>query len=403
MITSTRQARRRLGVVLASLLLVSLSVITLIQDESASDMLYEIDATAREVKAETKLIQFPKVHLVVVACEGKSKSAVDEAHNMIKSAVLLSIDPKIKVTIFTNEGNEDHIRSLFLSWPTNAQDRIQLSVRTVHYPLPPEEVSEFRDWWGPCASFRLFLPEVLSDVDSVIYVDSDVLFLQPPQDLWDNFKNFDPRQVGALAPRVGWDFKVPGTNPNFILRTGTGMTQVNSGVFLMNLTRMREPVFNTAESISLNSFKWDKDLLLPLYYRNKKDMFGDQNLINTAFHYNPELIYFLPCRWNYHHKFCFDAQSERSCPEADEMGAAIAHGNAKTFYNNYSPVFKAINDGFTKYNWQNDLVEHLYKEIERRVKDPTVEHHEHCGGHSETFLKTLKAFAENYKTLDRII
>ena len=42
-----------------------------------------------------------------------------------------------------------------------------------------------------------------------------------------------------------------------------------------------------------------------------------------------ELIYFLPCRWNYHHKFCFDAQSERSCPEADEMGAAIAHGNAK--------------------------------------------------------------------------
>ena len=94
-------------------------------------------------------------------------------------------------------------------------------------------------------------------------------------------------QVGGLAPRVGWDFKVPGSNPNFILRAGAGMTQVNSGVFLMNLTRMREPVFNTAESISLNSFKWDKDLLLPLYYRNKKDMYGDQNLINTAFHYNP--------------------------------------------------------------------------------------------------------------------
>ena len=40
-----------------------------------------------------------KVHLVVVACEGKSKSALDEAHNMIKSAVLLSIDPKIKVRL----------------------------------------------------------------------------------------------------------------------------------------------------------------------------------------------------------------------------------------------------------------------------------------------------------------
>ena len=77
-------------------------------------------------------------------------------------------------------------------------------------------------------------------------------------------------------------------------------------------------------------------------------------------------------------------KSARSCPEADEYGAAIAHGNAKTFTNNYSPVFKvgtnfiyrhlyyfkAVNDGFRNYQWQNDLVEHLYKDIERRVRDP---------------------------------
>ena len=69
------------------------------EDESVSDILSEIDETARDVHHETKLVQIPKVHLVVVACEGKSKSALDEAHNMIKSAVLLSIDPKIKVSI----------------------------------------------------------------------------------------------------------------------------------------------------------------------------------------------------------------------------------------------------------------------------------------------------------------
>lgn len=32
--------------------------------------------------------------------------------------------------------------------------------------------------------------------------------------------------------------------------------------------------------------------------------------------------------------------------------------------------FKAVNDGFRNYQWQNDLVEHLYKDIERRVRDP---------------------------------
>ena len=99
------------------------------------------------------------------------------------------------MTIFTNEGNEDHVRSYFLTWPVSAQERIDLSVRKVEYPLPPEEIGEFRDWWGPCASFRLFLPEVLSDVDSVLYVDSDVLFLAPPQDLWSNFGQFNKHQV----------------------------------------------------------------------------------------------------------------------------------------------------------------------------------------------------------------
>ena len=78
---------------------------------------------------------------------------------MIKSAVLLSTEKRIKVTIFTNEGNQDHVKSMFMSWPLRAQDKLDLDVRVLKYALPPEEISEFRNWWGPCASFRLFLPE----------------------------------------------------------------------------------------------------------------------------------------------------------------------------------------------------------------------------------------------------
>ena len=51
------------------------------------------------------------------------------------------------------------------------------------------------------------------------------------------------------------------------------ITQVNSGVFLMNLTRMRERKFATDQRIAKEMFKWDKDFLLALYYKNKKDMF----------------------------------------------------------------------------------------------------------------------------------
>ena len=71
------------------------------------------------------------------------------------------------MTIFTNEGNADHVHSQFMTWPMHAQEKLDLKVKTVTYPLPPEEISEFRDWWGPCASFRLFLPEVLHDTGTV--------------------------------------------------------------------------------------------------------------------------------------------------------------------------------------------------------------------------------------------
>ena len=402
MLPVSRQTRRKLTIFGVSIIFSILVFLTLVQEESIDDIVAEAEEEQREIIEQIVLPDKPRVHLVAVACEGKSKSAIDEARNMIKSAVLLSTEKRIKVTIFTNEGNQDHVKSMFMSWPLHAQDKLDLEVRVVKYPLPPEEISEFRNWWGPCASFRLFLPDVMKDTDSVIYVDSDTLFIDSPQSLWAHFDHFNENQIGALAPRVGWDFKVPASNQNFIMTPKGSVTQVNSGVFLINLTRMREPDLVTSETISLETFKWDSKLFIPLYYRFKKDMFGDQNLINTIFHYNAEKIYFLPCRWNYHHKFCFDQASERSCPEADEHGAAIAHGNAKTFYNNYSPVFKALNDGFTAYRWDNDLNQSLYKEIERRVKDPSVENHEHCGHHSETFLKSLRKFVAANPTLDRI-
>ena len=123
------------------------------------------------------------------------------------------------MTIFTNEGNEDNVRSYFLTWPLHAQARINLQIKSVSYPLPPEEIGEFRDWWGPCASFRLFLPEVLADTDSVLYVDSDVLFLAPPQEIWRHFAEFNKHQVRnsftaytygrVLALAVLWKMKFP--------------------------------------------------------------------------------------------------------------------------------------------------------------------------------------------------
>nr|XP_026692036.1 glucoside xylosyltransferase 1-like isoform X2 [Ciona intestinalis] len=281
------------------------------------------------------------MHLAMAACRGKSLTIVKEATTMIKSAIIFSRS-RIHVHIFT-ENLEDEFRK----------------------------------------------ETVLDKTDSVLYVDTDVIFLTPPEELWRHFYLFNDRQVAALAPRVGWSFQVPNDNANFIRMQDGKKTQVNSGVFLMNLTRMRQPVFAT-ESESRQKISWNKKLLFPLYRKHKEDMYGDQNLINLVFHYNPDLIYFLPCKYNYHHKFCFDAYRERWCTSAESDGAAVIHGNANTFYNNYAPAFRAISNAMRAYNFERDLERYLLSPMESGLTDPSVEAHEHCGNKTYLFLKNIR-------------
>ena len=70
----------------------------------------------------------------------------------------------------------------------------------------------------------------MSDIDAILYVDTDVIFLGAIEEIWDHFDKFDSWQVGALAPRVGWNFKVRQENKNYVQMPNGQMTQINSGV-----------------------------------------------------------------------------------------------------------------------------------------------------------------------------
>ena len=102
----SRQSRRRFGVLLVSLVFSLLVFLSLLQDESIDSLVDEIEDEKRSLTGNEIIIKEPTVHLVVVACEGKSKSAIDEAKTMIKSAILLSTEPKIKVRFIFIRNNE---------------------------------------------------------------------------------------------------------------------------------------------------------------------------------------------------------------------------------------------------------------------------------------------------------
>lgn len=82
---------------------------------------------------------------------------------------------------------------------------------------------------------------ILKDVDSLLYVDTDVLFLRPMDDIWSLLKSFNSTQLAAMAPehevpKIGWYSR-------FARHPFYGVTGVNSGVMLMNLTRIRSRMF----------------------------------------------------------------------------------------------------------------------------------------------------------------
>ena len=57
-------------------------------------------------------------------------------------------------------------------------------------------------------TWRLF-QKIMKDVDAILYVDTDILFMRPVEDVWSFFKRFNSTQIAAVspeheAPNAGW-------------------------------------------------------------------------------------------------------------------------------------------------------------------------------------------------------
>jgi UDP-xylose:glucoside alpha-1,3-xylosyltransferase len=42
--------------------------------------------------------------------------------------------------------------------------------------------------------------DILKNIDALLYVDTDILFLRPLEDIWKFFKDFNDAQIAAVAP-----------------------------------------------------------------------------------------------------------------------------------------------------------------------------------------------------------
>uniref|UniRef100_A0A146PSU4 Glucoside xylosyltransferase 1 n=1 Tax=Fundulus heteroclitus TaxID=8078 RepID=A0A146PSU4_FUNHE len=314
----------------------------------------------------------PTMHLAVVACGER----LEETLTMIKSAVLFSIK-RLHLHVFA----EDQLHASFVdaleSWPGSFRSRFNYTVYSISFPR--ENAGEWKKLFKPCASQRLFLPLILKDIDSIVYVDSDILFLQPVDGFWDFLSRFNPSQLAAMSPeheepRIAWYSR-------FARHPFYGRTGINSGVMLMNMTRMRSAFFkNDMTPVGL---RWE-ELLMPLLQKYKLNItWGDQDLLNIIFHHNPEFLLEFPCKWNYRPDHCIYGSN---CAPAEEDGIYILHGNRGVYHDYKQPAFRAVYDAIKKYRFGSDPVTSLLDPLKEELLKTT---HTYCGKSHTLFTNRL--------------
>ncbi|XP_051836833.1 glucoside xylosyltransferase 2 [Antechinus flavipes] len=319
------------------------------------------------------------MHLAVVACGDR----LEETLIMLKSAILFSYR-KIRFHIFAEDSLKPEFDKKLRQWPSSYTKKFEHSIYPITFSVG--NAQEWKKLFKPCAAQRLFLPVILKDVDSLLYVDTDVLFLRPIDDIWRLLKQFNSTQLAAMAPeheipKIGWYSR-------FARHPYYGMTGVNSGVMLMNLTRIRNTQFKN--SMIPTGLAWE-DMLYPLYQKYKNYItWGDQDLLNIIFYFNPECLYVFPCQWNYRPDHCMYGSN---CKGAEQEGVSVLHGNRGVYHDDKQPTFKALYEVMRDFPFQDNLFQSMYYPLQLKFLE-TV--HTLCGRIPQVFLKQIE------KTMKRV-
>lgn len=90
------------------------------------------------------------------------------------------------------------ITNITRSWPIVFRQRIVFGeYKKIFYPPGTEKM---RNFFRPCATERLFLAQAYEDKDSLVFLDTDTLFLRPPEDLSCQVENFAREEIMGIAP-----------------------------------------------------------------------------------------------------------------------------------------------------------------------------------------------------------
>ncbi|RWS11165.1 Glucoside xylosyltransferase 1-like protein [Dinothrombium tinctorium] len=192
-------------------------------------------------------------------------------------------------------------------------------------------------------------------------------------------------QIAAMTPEQE-DYSIGWYN-RFAKHPYVEPLGVNSGVMLMNLTRMR-------------NIEWASYLPSILDKYDSEIVWGDQDIINIYFHSHKgkishlltsEIIFVskldqllvIPCEWNFRPDHCIYSEV---CKTAKVGGAQLLHGNRDSFINDKLPVFKIIFNAIKEYEFNSEIRANLLLPL---IKQLQIMQHTSCGKSYATIIKSL--------------
>ncbi|XP_069986780.1 glucoside xylosyltransferase 1 isoform X1 [Penaeus vannamei] len=310
----------------------------------------QVQSNAELPRASSKMMSTPK-HSVrkvqnapqelvfyVVICKGHPDNIMTDVRRqmrqcevMLKSAVAFT-NSLLRFIVCTDAVEVYRVLIEVTSmWAAEHRNRIVFERRPVWYPPGRPDLQDVR--W-PCSTAKLFQAYQFQDLDAVIYIDTDVLFLVPPENLWQEFSKFDSVQVMALAAEASADPWDPPRHDQEPRHTPHGL---NTGVMLMNLTRMRQFPGRGWIGEVVTAF----DTFVTVMTSTPSN-----RLVNIIFSQYPNLVRELDCEWNYVSKLC--QGGDITCPQVWKRGVSLLHGYGHHFYYD-SPKFMAVYQAWRNY------------------------------------------------------
>jgi lipopolysaccharide biosynthesis glycosyltransferase len=143
-----------------------------------------------------------------------------------------------------------------------------------------DEISRFAcRGWAPSVYYRAKLPNILRNIDKILYLDTDIICLTSIRELYET--NLEEKGIGACIDTI--DYMKSEFHHLKQIGFNTDINYINSGVLLMNLEKMRNMNFESLFVSTCHKF-------------STCNMFADQDIFNVIFQYDKLL---LPQKWNF--------------------------------------------------------------------------------------------------------